>query len=134
MPLATIAGQLLLKSGSLQTDCSCCKCSTAKCPTRMVHSWLQFADGAEYSLPESIRTDASYCFCEKWQLVARTTNPQFTGYPRVTSSGSIAKTTNPDGTKTCSIDRSSFLTHLGVKGYAVSQELWVMCAASNAIL
>lgn len=97
----------------------------------MVYSWNQYADGTEFTIPGSVLTSESYCPCEQWQLVARRTDPYYSGYPRVTLSGTITKTVNPDGTRTCSLSRASFPTHLGLKGYMVYQELWVMCAGKS---
>jgi len=108
----------------------CCGCD---CEKRKVHEWEQVAEeGGLYELPENIRCNNDYCKCEKWEVVARRTEPQFGGYPRVVFSGGISKICKEDNSaEECCIDGFTGGTHLGLKGYRIWYELWVMCNNSG---
>jgi len=99
----------------------CCDCT---CEKRILHSWTQIADGGGYIIPNLCAAD--YCECGKWQIIARRTDPGFSGYPRVIQSGTISE---PNGDDECCLSGllNPFYAHLGVKGYRVWYELWIMC-------
>lgn len=109
------------KPGS--SDPCCCKCS---CIKRKVFEWVM--SGNIYYFSPTVLCSSDYCGCEKYQIIARRTNPPYYNYPRIIESGIILAAT-PSSTADCCLARGSqFRSHLGLKGYTVYYELWIMCA------
>jgi hypothetical protein len=105
-------------------SCCCCVCDPKK-----VYSWTQEAAGEPYRFPESVVCSMTdYRTCQKWQIVARLTRPGFPGYPRIVASGRAEL--QPDGSR-CLIGLDPYSSHLGLKGYSIDYELWVMCNGQN---
>lgn len=109
--------------------CKCC-CTPENCKKEKVHEWSQAAAGIPYMFPEDVLCNKKYCSCQKAQIVALRTNPAFGGYPRVVRNLTIKECDQTaKGSSKCCIDglRDGYLSHLGLKGYTIWYELWVMC-------
>ena len=106
-----------------QTKPCCCKCG---CTKRKVFSFTM--DGAEfYFLSDFVLCSRDYCGCEKYQIVARGTSPGYGGYPRIVEQGLVLDPAS-SSTKECCLARGSqFRSHLGMKGYTINYEIWIMC-------
>ena len=131
-----------LVTAESEDDPCCCECD---CGPKQVDSWTQVADsdeGHKHVFAEDIvcSKDKYKIRCEKWEIVARVTRPAYPGYPRVVASGSIDPTGPPDYKRCLTGLPNPYTSHLGLKGYEIDYELWVMCAdetftgATNTLL
>lgn len=126
--VASCGGPLVL-SPKPGTDKPCC--CTCSCEKRKVHEWQQRGD-EPYTFPEDVLCDPDYCNCEKFEVIARRTEPAYYGYPRVVASGGIKKTQlGTDETQCCIDVTNPFISHLPYKHYLIWHELWVMCAEKD---